>query len=59
MVLLENLVRLKNIQRQIFKVPVPAGTISDFKFVAGGKQTSADDMLFLIDYYVSFTFWGT
>ena len=36
---------------------VPPYTVSDFRFVCGGKQTGYDDRLFLIDYYVSFDRW--
>lgn len=36
---------------------VPPYTISDFRFLCGGKQTSTDDMLFLIDFYASFKGW--
>lgn len=37
---------------------VPPNTITDFRFMIGGKQTGVDDQLYLIDFYVSFNRWA-
>ena len=36
---------------------IPAQTITDIRFAAGGKQTGTDDMAYLIDFYTSFKGW--